>query len=304
MNSEPQQSRKPLKDSLFEQIETDQVSPRPRLFFQGRECMVWSLWFLSVVIGALAVAVSVFVVTHLQYELYEATHENFLTFMVEVLPYLWIIVFGIMVYVAVYNLQHTKRGYRYPLWIILASSIVLSFAGGSALQFFGFGYTIDNLLGNQMSIYTSRDKLEQRLWQMPNDGRLVGKQVFGTLSPTTTVIFEDVAGKRWNMDVSELQARDVQLLASEQTVRLLGKVKESKFNVFHACGAFPLMIEKEVTMADMLAERNAFIERVNQHIVQAEKRFISQEAQASATTSQPMESVCANIAAFRRVPSN
>lgn len=302
MNTEPQPIRKPLKTALFEQIETEKVCPHPRIFFQGRECVVWSLWFLSIVIGALAIAVSLFVVTHFQYEIYEATHENFLTFIVDVLPYIWIIVFGLMVYVAVYNLQHTKHGYRYPLWMIFASSIVLSFAGGSALQFFGFGYSIDNVLGHQMPMYTSRDKLEQKLWQVPEDGRLVGKQVFSTLSPTSTIIFEDSAGQRWRMDVSELQARDIELLASEKPMRLLGKAKDANLKIYHACGVFPLMVEREVTMADMLDERRAFVERVNKNAAKAAERQLLVEASTFASTSLPRQSICANIAAFRRVP--
>ena len=64
-----------------------EVSPRSRRFFQTRECAVWVLWLISVVVGALAVAVTFFVLNHRQYALYEATHENFFTFMVEVLQW-------------------------------------------------------------------------------------------------------------------------------------------------------------------------------------------------------------------------
>src|SRR6056297_1803607 len=135
MNEKNPHDMNNLKNALFEKIETDNVRPHSRMFFKGRECVIWLLWLISVLVGALAVAISVFVVTHRQYALYEATHDNFLTFMVEVLPYVWIIVFGAMALFAVYNLRHTKRGYRYPVSYILASSVVLSFAIGSALHF-------------------------------------------------------------------------------------------------------------------------------------------------------------------------
>lgn len=305
MNTQPktQLPKKPLKDTLFERIEKEQVCPHSRLFFQSRELAVWLLWLASVVIGSLAVAVSVFMVTHLQYELYEVTHENFFTFLVEVLPYLWIIVFALMVYVAIYNLKHTKYGYRYPVPVILLSSIVMSFAGGSALQFFGFGYVVDRTLGHQVSMYTSIDKLEKRLWQMPEDGRLVGKQVFSTLSPTSTVVFEDTIGQRWRMDVSELQSRDIELLASEKPVRLLGKAEDIKLRLFHACGALPLMNQEEVSVTDILGEREAFIQRIYRHTRQDEDKIIISNSGTFASSSFSKQSVCANIAVARRMPA-
>lgn len=302
MNTKSPQSNKPLKDTLFQRIEKEGVCPHSRLFFHSRECFVWFFWFISVLVGALAVAVSAFVVTHSQYALYEATHDNFLTFMVEALPYLWIIVFGLMVYVAVYNLRHTKRGYRYPVSVILLSSLLLSFAGGSALQLFGFGYTIDDILGQNMSLYMSQKKFEQKLWQTPEEGRLLGKQVFSTVAPTSTIIFEDMNGQRWRMDVSELQERDIELLASEQTVRLLGKEQNAELHIFHACGAFPWMIERGVTMADMNAERQAFIDRVYHHSHRAEERLALLEGETFASTSLPKQTVCSGIAAVKRMP--
>jgi hypothetical protein len=304
MNTNNTPPKKPLKDALFERIESEHVCPRSRLFFQSRECVVWFVWFFSIVVGALAVAVSLFVVTHRQYELYEATHENFFTFIVEVLPYVWFFVFGLMAYLAVYNLRHTKHGYRYPVSIILLSSVILSFAGGSALQMFGLGYTFDNVLGQQMPMYTSQGKLEQRLWQMPSDGRLLGRQVLATVTPTTTIIFEDMNGQRWRMDVTELTAHDIELLASEQKVRLLGQTKNAELHFFHACGAFPWMIDRDVTMHDMDMERRAFIERVYKHAKRAEDRLALLEGETFASTSLAKESVCANIAAVRRMPIN
>ncbi|MCA9356642.1 hypothetical protein KC872_00375, partial [Candidatus Kaiserbacteria bacterium] len=269
-----------------------------------QECMVWTAWVISVLIGSLAVAISVFVVTHHQYALYEATHENFLTFMVEVLPYVWLIAFAVMVYVAVFNLRHTKHGYRYSITMILSSSIILSFAGGSALQYFGLGYQIDNILGYQMSMYMSQDKLERKMWQAPEEGRLVGKQVAKTVASTTIVIFEDMMGDRWQMNISELSDLDMEHLASGQTVRLLGEATNSEFKIFHACGAFPWMVN--VSVDEMSKERQIFVEQLYTHMKKEEQRLalIEEMEKESDQDAMPIfRSVCANIAAARRMPA-
>ncbi len=265
MNTSETQPKKALKETLFERIECEQVCPRSRLFFQTREYVVWAAWLVSVLIGALAVAVSLFVVTHRQYEIYEATHKNLLTLMIDALPYIWVVAFGLMIFTAIYNLRHTKHGYRYPLWAIVGSSLVLSFAGGSTLQFFGFGYTIDNIVGSHMGMYVSQEKFERRLWQNPKEGRLIGMRVLSESVPTTTLIFEDINGQRWQMNTEELRDRDLKLLSSQKTVRLLGKCTDMESGVFHVCGVFPWMMQKEVTMSEMMAERQVFVGRLGEY---------------------------------------
>lgn len=295
-------TEKPLKQCVFERIESENVCPRSRLFFHSRECFVWFFWFLSIVAGALAIAVSLFVVMHHQYALYEATHDNFFTFMVEALPYLWLLMFGTMVFVAVYNLRHTKHGYRKPVWFIIASSVVLSFAGGSALQLFGFGYKVDDLFGRYVALYTSQGKYEQRLWQDPAEGRLIGVQVHSTLAPTSTVIFEDITGTRWVLSVTELSPRDLETLASGQTVKLIGASTDQTLHQFHACGAFPWVIERSMTTEELTAQRAAFMARVEEHARKIDvERFALLSSQVASTTPPP-RSVCATIAPVRKIP--
>jgi hypothetical protein len=236
-----------------------------------------------------------------QYALYEATHNNLFTFIIEVLPFLWLFIFGLMTLVAIYNLRHTSRGYRYPVSVILASSLLLSLAGGSALQLFGLGYSIDHMLGKSMKMYVSQEKLEEKIWQLPTEGRLIGRQVFSTLSPTTTVIFEDIKGQRWNVVVSELEGYDIELLASKDKVKLLGKVINKDFYVFHACGAFPQMVGQDMSLEKMNQERQRFIERIYKFADLSPKRPTADQGETWSSLSLPPDSVCANIKPVRNM---
>jgi len=283
----PSHKHKPLKDTLLERIESEDVRPRSRLFFQGRECIVWLLWVISIAIGALSIAVSLYVVSHSQYAMYEATHQNLLTYLVDVLPYLWVVTFGLMVVVAVYNLRHTKKGYKYPLWVILTSSVVLSFAGGSALQLFGLGYSVDSILGDNMEMYMSQDKMTQKMWQNPEEGRLMGRQVFSTVAPTSTVVFEDMSGQRWQLSVSDLPAQDIALLAAGNNVRILGKATNNSLMIFHACGAFSSMSDKAVAVGHRQQERDVFMARMYDYRLEAEADVL--------LPGRTDEEICANL---------
>jgi hypothetical protein len=195
---------------------------------------------------------------HHQYAFYEATHQNFYTFLIEALPYLWISTFALMAGVAVYNLRHTKHGYRYPLWQIFGSSVVLSLAGGAVLHLFGFGFAVDHMLGKQMPMYASQDKLERRMWQNPEDGRLIGKVTESVVPPAVTATFEDVEGRLWQLDLSELEENERELLLEQGQVKIIGLASKETPNLFHSCGAFPWLLDRPASRADFEATREAF----------------------------------------------
>ena len=303
MNSKKPHSRinDGLRDRLLDRIESEGIKPRSRSFFMCHECMVWSLWGASVVIGSFAVAVSLFVVGHSQYALYEATHDNFITFMVEALPYLWIAIFGLMVYFSMRNMRNTKRGYKYSVTSILVSSILLSVIGGWALHSVGLGYKVDDMMGKTMPMYMSQEKTERKLWQAPTEGRLLGKQVLGTVSTTTTLVFEDSVGQRWQMNVSEMKEEDLQLLASGDVVRVLGEVINLELRIFHSCGTFPWMLDPDMTKKELSKERQAFVDKVYKYSHYPDERLAILEDKTFSTSTTHDRSICAEIAAVKRV---
>jgi hypothetical protein len=202
--------------------------------------------------------VTFFVLNHRQYALYEATHDNFFTFMAEVLPFLWIVVFGLMVFVGVYELRHTKRGYRYPLWQIFGSSLVLSLAGGAALHLLGLGYSTDHMLGQRMPMYNSQEKIEAKMWQAPDDGRLVGRFGGPQPAPSTLVRFTDVSGNEWGVNVDELSLPERELMEQAEMVRLIGQITDGDMGVFYSCGAFPWLLDRPMSRDDLRAAKEAF----------------------------------------------
>jgi hypothetical protein len=297
MENTPQ--KESCKKGVMSRIECGEVCPRSKRFFQTRECAVWFLWAVSVVIGALAVAVTFFVFTHRQYALYEATHENFFTFMVEVLPLLWIVVFGVMVLVAVYNMRHTKRGYKYPLWQIFSSSMVLSLAGGAALHLFGLGYSTDHMLGQKMDMYNSQEKIEQKMWQNPKEGRLLGHFEGPLPPPSTLVVFKDVAGVQWQVNVNELSDSEKGFMERQENVRLLGNVTDDNLKVFYSCGAFPWTFDKPMNREDMRAAREAFSMKVESFREGTEHMALKAEGRED--EDEYNESPCGELEPVRRM---
>ncbi len=234
-NSQP----KDLAAAVLGRIEEEHVTPHSRLFFTAKEAGVWLLWLMTVVLGALAVAVTVTVAVYRYATGYELTHDSLLSYAAEVLPYLWILVFSAMTLLAVYNLRHTKRGYRYSLFVILSSSILCSVGGGVVLHVSGLGFTLDRILGSYVPAYLSQDKIEARLWQQPEQGRLIGVPELDEVAQDGTVHFVDVTSGEWSLVVRELPPQDAALIAHGDQVRLIGELVSLTPPIFHVCGVLP-----------------------------------------------------------------
>ena len=304
-----------LKRTVLDRIDREGVCPRSRLFFQSRECLVWTLWLVTVLGGALAVAVSLFVLLHRRYALYEATHANFLTFLVEVLPYVWLLTFAVMILCAVINLRRTRRGYRYSISLMAISSVLVSFAGGALLQLFGLGALIDHEFGQFMPTYPSQARLERALWQAPTEGRLLGTLVGPVGVATATVWFRDVEGDRWQVNITDFHSADHQTLSSRERVRLLGVTRVPVSDAttstarFHACGAFPWFYDSPTPMSteQLDATRQDFLRRVYEHKENARERLAVLERARLATATQahdgeqPGMGPCADLPVVRRV---
>ncbi len=251
--------------SILARINAEHVVPTPRYAFVLREYIHWILWVATIIVGALAVAVTVYDGLSATYALYEATHDNFWTFLVSVLPYLWLFVFALMTGVAVRGLRATKRGYRYPTIVVLGSSILCSLFGGLLFHLFGFGFWLDNILGQQITQYMSMEKMELGMWQAPDQGRLIGMLVTTDDGSSTdvTLQFEDARGQIWTISNEELNERDLVLLQSNTRVRLLGTTTDA--TTFHICGVFPWMYERAMGWGEMQRERSVFEQTMSAH---------------------------------------
>jgi hypothetical protein len=266
--------------------------------------VVWLLWFVSVLVGALAIGVMLFLLKYRQYALYEATHDNFITFAIAAVPYLWIITFTLLAVLAIYNLRHTKRGYRYPLWTLILSSIALSVVGGSIMHLGGQGYVLDRYLGEQLSMYTSQVKHEKKLWQQPADGRLLGQAVLATVAPTSTIIFEDSLGGRWRVEIADLSDGELQLLNSKELVRMFGQPLNLSAKVFHACGVFPWLLNAAMPGKQLAYERQAFLDKSMLYINEAERRTADKEMQLKLdrdSSEVEEDSLCIEMMPVKRV---
>lgn len=283
----------PVCGNVLERLASEGISPRPWWQFYVREGAVWVCWLISVVVGAAAVAVTLYVTLSVPGMLYEATNTNVVTAMIHALPWLWLVVFLGMAYLAWVNLRHTRRGYRYQALTLVASSVVLSVGLGVVLQQFGQGYVMDRTFAAWTDMYPSYEKARLTVWQAPQNGRLVGAVVSDEEkividNATGTVVFQDTNGQQWQLVIPDLPTRSQALLKDVENsrLRLLGTTTAP--HEFYVCGAFNWVFapEYETYAKQLTAERLAFMEMAAWY----------QQMTASTTRAQ-----CASLPVFSRV---
>lgn len=207
-----------------------------------------------------------------------------------------------MAVLAYFNVRKTKKGYKYPFWQILISSLLVSICIGFALHYVGVGRMIDAQLSKKMPLFPSLERIEGRIWQAPEEGRLIGSLVSEKQGESNDLLFKDVDGVVWTFNTEELMPPDLQVLFSGNKVRVLGVFSTSSDDYFHGCGVFPWMYDKATNLDDMKAERKAFIERMYGHKDRAKERFetLQKEFYAS-TTLEDMMGVCAKQSVVKRI---
>lgn len=255
---------KNLKDEIISEINDKRIVPLSSMVFISYEVLVWSLWVCLVIISSTAVAVALSVATYHQYALYELTHDNFLTFIVDALPLLWLLIIVAMTALAMFDLKHTKHGYRYSLLSVFGGSVVISLLGGLLLHLVGFGFTVDNSLGRVVAVYQTQGDIEQNIWQQPAKGRLVGS----IINEDDSVAFADVSGQKWQLNLTELSEDDLEVLNSKQKVRLIGLLVDRNPPRFHACGAFPWVYDLEHSASELHELKSAIKSRIERYSIE------------------------------------
>jgi len=265
-NEQSQGERSSLSAQVLAKIEKDGVPQTPKIMFTAAEWSMWILWALSILIGAVAFSVIIFFSMHAGFAFYEATHEGFFDFFLDIMPYTWVGVFIATALLAHHNLRHTKRGYKYQVWQVLLSSILLSFAGGIGLHMFGVGFHIDGFIAQRMPMFPAMHSIENRLWQAPLDGRMLGQYLPGFEEGMEHMMrFQDANGAVWELDIAELTPSDLELLITGKQMRIVGVPSTTAPNIFTGCGVFPWVMDHNLTLRDLRLERDHFIERMKLH---------------------------------------
>jgi hypothetical protein len=218
-----------LSNKIIDQIDTEQIMPTPRWHFVLMRIFFWTLAFLSIIIGSFAVGVMLFLFSdYYRHGLPVIPHD--LAELLLLIPYVWLVVFGLFIMIGRESIKHTPKGYQYRLYIIVLASVFLSFMFGSIFYFAGIGKTTHEFFNNRIPFYNFATYDSRDAWSRPMIGRLAG--VIIAIKDKNNFSVLDFSGHIWQVRLATSTGGSFVPEASS-TVRISGLL-EPPSNLFIA----------------------------------------------------------------------
>lgn len=198
---------KSLSQSVLGRIKEQHIEPKPHWHFTLKNVLFWVVFGLSVLIGARAMGVVIFVLSDLRPELLAQNgglHGGIPPVM-QILPLTWLLFFVLTILIAVLGLHHTKKGYKVSIGKIILINLLATLLLGGVLFALGDGERFEQTISNHVSFIPAAETRRERVWNTPVEGRLAGEiQNTDVTAASTSIALLDLSGKSWNVDLNGL----------------------------------------------------------------------------------------------------
>ena len=211
--------------NILEKIQKEKIRPRAKYFFVLRDLLVWGLFGLATIVGALAVSVIIFILTDNDWDVYRHLQKSFWGYLFVSLPYFWFLILLALVGTAYWNYKHTRKGYLLNPYILFLSSFLVSLLLGWALFAGGAGERLDRFFGEKIDYYSGAEAHKIKNWSNPESGLLAGKIVE---IEKGYFYLNDFDAQRWRIIEEETAWRRGVQKEIGEAVKIIGNLEEDK----------------------------------------------------------------------------
>ncbi len=221
---------------VLEKIKEDKLQPLSRWHFVVKNYLVWVFGILALIASSAALSLMIYLFQFNDFTLSRQMNKSTVEILFLTLPYFWILFLAVAIFIVYYNVKHTKKGYRYPLWLVTVVVFSASILICALFCSLGWNERMDEMLGRKAPLYGKMMNPHVDFWSNPDDGRLVGL----TASDLEENSFElvDRDGHIWLVSV-DTNTEGTTFVISGRPVRMLGDKKSKK--EFAANMILPLM---------------------------------------------------------------
>ena len=215
-----------LKQKTLEKIQEEHITPIPQWQFLLRGYGLWFITGVLVILGSLGVASILYILTKNDWDIYSEIHESKLTHIISTLPYLWLVLFAIMLILLYVDLKHTKHGYKYSGITIVLATFAISVLAGTGLHVAGFGEELDEIIRERTPRHAHIFNPRLKRLSNPEDGVIMGRITqINTISSTTThiLIKNPLLDDDWIVIATETTTLPEQGIQVKDHIRALGE---------------------------------------------------------------------------------
>jgi heme/copper-type cytochrome/quinol oxidase subunit 2 len=210
-------------DRLIETIKQQGIQPAPKWRYSLRNALIWGVFLVDILLGALAFSVILFAIQQTDFNVLSHLSHSRLELFLGLLPLLWVIFLAGFVFVAMYAIQFSPKGYKLTLARRIGFCALLSILLGTLFFIAGGAQKLEHAFAMNVSIYDSVQEKKTRLWMMPENGYLAGEI---TAVGPDKISLRDFNNAQWTIRYSDetFVAPVIKLEVGEQ-VKLIGKME-------------------------------------------------------------------------------
>lgn len=214
-------SKSELQSKIEEAIKAKNLRPTAKWFFEATNAGLWLLGAAALLVGAVAVAVSFELLLSNDWDLAHELSGGKLGFLLGTVPYLWIGLVLLFLFVAEREVRRTRHGYRYATVHMGAALLLITLAGGGMLYAAGLGSATDAMFAETMPSYRQYGNRQYMIWSSPEKGRLAG--VVAIVEDDFHFVLVDTEGGLWEVDATGATSPVPVTIAERKRLKLLGK---------------------------------------------------------------------------------
>lgn len=216
---------KNISQKILEKIKSKNLKPKAKWKFTLKNSFVWFFSIVTLIVGGLAFSVMIYLLKNNDWSFHRQMSGSLLKFVLITFPYFWILCFILFIFLALYNLQHTKKGYKHQIITLLIVCFVISFLLGLSLHNFRAGRLTDDLLAQRFPHYNQLINRRVGMWCHPEKGLLAGQII--SVEDDQHFQIKDFNDKIWQIELKESVVNEIKP-EQGQVVRMVGDILDDQ----------------------------------------------------------------------------
>lgn len=242
-----------LSEKIINEIQKKSLKPVPRWVFITKRIVLWLPGILCTLIGSIAIYGIMYGATNSGWEFRHFTHPSTSEFILENIPYIWILSF-ILFYLFTFNfIRKTNYGYKYKRATILLSSLLISIILGELVFILINKKVVSYSFGFEK--YTKQTEMSK--WSSPEKGRVLG--VITDIKNEELIVITDREGKTWIVNMAKIPKEIKESAQLGRNIRVLGDISDP--DNFIACALFPWDFDNE-----LIKNKESIKKEIKEHI--------------------------------------
>jgi len=230
---------KNVSEEVIKRIKQEKIEPKSKWLCYFHNSLWWAFFIVTVLLGALFLAIVFFLISDIDWSIRRYLNQGSFSFILRVVPFLWIILSFLAILLAYLNLRKTRKGYKYS-WLLVSALIgiiVLTFA--VILHVLKINHQTNKFLKSKIPYYQKIVCDKETLWSQPERGLLAGTVVI-FVQGDNKIKLVDFNNNIWEITFKEdvVIHRKVKLTERE-LIRLIGTRKDLIQKKFEAKEVMP-----------------------------------------------------------------